>query len=525
MNFLSSQEKDVPPQKIEQSQNATEKIPVEQNIVAENKDNSSKIEEIPESLQNIPPENLLKEAKFFSEISKEYWDKQNYEGAKELLDKAYAYLLAIKKQEDKDFNKEIDELRLTISKRIQELHAVQQKKVTGIRSEIPLIKNEIVERELRSFQGSERDFFLKSYQRSRKYMFDIEKSFREEGLPEELAWLPLIESGFNTKALSPARALGLWQFIPSTGARFGLSRDKWVDERMDPEKSTKAAIAYLKGLHNIFGDWTTALAAYNCGEGLVLRTIRDQKINYLDNFWDLYQRLPEQTARYVPRFLAVIHILKNPEKYGFNFDEFEGCAVVETEKVVVDRSIHLRSLADKLKIPYQELAELNPELKLQITPDKPYELRVPASEAEECKLCLSQIGSSLDYVERLSHIDIEDSKGNKKNKKGDKSISVSNKTESKTSNPKKDINAAHPDPKKVSINTPVSNKASNITPETKKVLDTPSKTSKSQTHKVLKGDTLYSIAKKNNVTVEEIMRHNKLKSPKVLRDGMVLQIP
>lgn len=497
MQFFSSHDKELPQKQTERTQNVTERISSDQNNLLfseQNKDNTARLEEIPESLQSIPPENLLKEAKFFSEISKEYWDKQNYEGAKELLDKAYAYLLAIKKQEDKELNKEIDDLRLAISKRIQELHAVQQKKATGIKSEIPLIKNEIVERELRSFQGPEREFFLRSYQRSRKYMHEIESSFKEEGLPEELAWLPLIESGFNTKALSPARALGLWQFIPSTGARFGLSRDKWVDERMDPEKSTKAAIAYLKALHNIFGDWTTALAAYNCGEGLVLRTIRDQKINYLDNFWDLYHRLPEQTARYVPRFLAVIHILKEPSTYGFNFEEIDSCEVVETEKIIVDRSIHLRSLADKLKIPYQELAELNPELRLDITPNKPYELRVPASEAEECKLCLSQIGSSLDYAERLSKIDIEEAKGNKKVGKSEKSISIANKSANISSNIKKDIAISK-------------------------------KISKNRTHIVQKGDTLYSIAKKNNVTVEEIMRLNKIKSPRALRDGMILQIP
>jgi len=291
IQFFSTSDNVKTQQKVENTQNTTQKVinTNEVTIIEENKElTPAKFDEIPEPLLNIPPDSLLKEAKFYSDISKEYWDKHNYEGAKELLDKAYAYLLAIKKQEDNQLNKEIDELRLAISKRIQELHAVQQKKVTGTKSEIPLIKNEIVERELRSFQGPEKAFFLKSYQRSRKYMYDIEKLFKEEGLPEELAWLPLIESGFNTKALSPARALGLWQFIPSTGARFGLSRDKWVDERMDPEKSTKAAIAYLKGLHNIFGDWTTALAAYNCGEGLVLRTIREQKINYLDNFWDLY---------------------------------------------------------------------------------------------------------------------------------------------------------------------------------------------------------------------------------------------
>ena len=114
--------------------------------------------------------------------------------------------------------------------------------------------------------------------------------------------------------LSPARALGLWQFIPSTGYKFGLKRDNYIDERMNPEKSTQAAIAYLKALHQIFGDWTTVLAAYNWGERRVLKAIRSQNINYLDNFWDLYERIPRETARYVPRFLATLYILKHQPK-------------------------------------------------------------------------------------------------------------------------------------------------------------------------------------------------------------------
>ena len=115
----------------------------------------------------------------------------------------------------------------------------------------------------------------------------------------------------------PARALGLWQFIPSTGYRYNLNRDKYIDERLDPDKATRGAIEYLRELHEMFGDWATVLAGYNCGENR-LRTIQSQNINYLDNFWDLYERLPRETARYVPRFLATLHIISSPEKYGLN---------------------------------------------------------------------------------------------------------------------------------------------------------------------------------------------------------------
>src|SRR6185503_15097104 len=138
----------------------------------------------------------------------------------------------------------------------------------------------------------------------------------EAGMPEQLSWLPLVESGFKDRALSSARARGLWQFIPSTGYRYGLDRSDWIDERMDPEKSTQGAIAYLTALHGLFGDWMTALAAYNCGENSVLRAINNQKLSYFDQFWDLYQRLPRETRRYVPRFLATLAILEEPGRYG-----------------------------------------------------------------------------------------------------------------------------------------------------------------------------------------------------------------
>jgi membrane-bound lytic murein transglycosylase D len=151
--------------------------------------------------------------------------------------------------------------------------------------------NPDVQKEISSFQGMERDSFVAAYQRSGIYRSDIMKEIKKAGIPEELFWLPLVESLFKINAYSSARALGLWQFIPSTGYKFGLSRDEWIDERMDVQKSTKAAIAYLKELHNMFGDWLTALAAYNCGEGRVLRVISSQHINYLDSFWDLYRKL------------------------------------------------------------------------------------------------------------------------------------------------------------------------------------------------------------------------------------------
>jgi membrane-bound lytic murein transglycosylase D len=149
---------------------------------------------------------------------------------------------------------------------------------------------------------------------------------------------------------------------------------------MDPEKSTAAAIAYLTELHKIFGDWMTVLAAYNCGEGRVLRVIRNQNIKYLDNFWDLYQRLPLETARFVPRFLATLHILKDPAKYGFELPEPD--APLSFEKVTVNRQVGLEGISKELNIPLPELKELNPELRYGVLPADSYTLRIPPGHGE-----------------------------------------------------------------------------------------------------------------------------------------------
>jgi len=235
--------------------------------------------------------------------------------------------------------------------------------------------NKDVEKALQLLKGRERDFFINAYRRSGRYRPAIVKALKEAGLPEELSWLPLIESGFKVNAMSSARALGMWQFIASTGYKYGLKRGQWVDERMDPEKSTQAAIAYLKELHQIFGDWQTVLAAYNCGEGRVLRVINTQKINYLDHFWDLYRKLPSETAFYVPKFLAVLHIMNDPKANGFTLPPVD--EEIQAEVVTINKQVSLKSMAQHVGISYELLQELNPALRRDITPPRLYDLKVP----------------------------------------------------------------------------------------------------------------------------------------------------
>ena len=326
-------------------------------------------------------QNLLDDALDLCHVSQDQWQNGELENALEALDQAYALILKADTADHTKLIQQKEDLRFMISKRILEIYASRNIVVNGSHNEIPRVMNKHVQAEIKRFTiGSERDFFIESYKRSGRYRHDIVSALKEAGLPEELSWLPLIESGFKVKALSRSRALGLWQFIPSTGYKFGLKRDKLIDERMDPTKSTRAAIDYLKELHAIFGDWTTVLAAYNCGEGRVLNVIRRQNVNYLDNFWDLYERLPRETARYVPRFLATLHILDHPQRYGVNLSDLDMPPQFETVKIA--KQVHLKDVAKSIAVDEKTLCELNPELRYRICPEESYPLKVPPYKGE-----------------------------------------------------------------------------------------------------------------------------------------------
>jgi membrane-bound lytic murein transglycosylase D len=325
-------------------------------------------------------QDLLDTALDYCKTSQEFWAEGYLDKAIDALDQAYELILKVDPESNPEFIQQKEDLRFMISKRILEIHASRYTAVNGNHNAIPLIMNSYVKQEIQSFQGPERNFFIESYKRSGMYRDEIVNALKEAGLPEDLSWLPLIESGFKVKALSSARALGLWQFIPSTGYKFDLNRDTWIDERLDPDKSTTAAISYLEELHQIFGDWTTVLAAYNCGEGTVLQKIRSQKINYLDNFWDLYEKLPRETARYVPRFLATLYIIKDPEKYGITLGEPD--EPIPYEVVTIDKQVNLDTVADNLDIPANDLTALNPELRYDVTPGTPYAIKIPLGKGE-----------------------------------------------------------------------------------------------------------------------------------------------
>jgi membrane-bound lytic murein transglycosylase D len=442
-------------------------------------------------------ENLLDTALDFYQTSQELWSRGELEEAVNALDEAYSFILNVNSDRDPAMIQQKEDLRILISRRLIEIYASRYTAVNGNHKAIPLKMNEHVEYEIRQFQTVERDFFINSYKRSGRYTDKIVKELNEAGLPEELAWLPIVESGFNVSALSPARALGLWQFIPSTGYKFGLKRDDWIDERLDPEKSTKAAIDYLQELHRMFGDWTTVLAAYNSGEGNVLRVIRGQKINYLDNFWDLYEGLPRETARYVPRFLATLHILKKPEQYGFDLGETE--APLAFEAVTIEKQVRLDAIAKELEISEDLLSDLNPELRLRVTPPTPYSLRIPPAMSEA-------LLARIDSIPEWSHVrTILASYAYHRVSKGETLYSIA---------------------KRYKTTVAAISKANNIGNgqfiSTGRRLQIPlnggkvyASSKSAETYTVKKGDSLWFIAQKFNTDVETLKRINNLKSSNI----------
>ncbi len=456
-----------------------------------------------------PGQPLLDEALDFCEVAQSFWQKGELENALEALDKAYSLILEVDTLEDAKLIQQKEDLRFLISKRILEIYASRNIVVNGSYHEIPLAMNRHVEKELKRFTGIERQFFQESYQRSGFYRPYILEALRKEGMPEELSWLPLIESGFKVRALSRARALGLWQFIPSTGYKFGLKRNSYVDERLDFIKATDAAIAYLKQLHSIFGDWATVLAAYNCGEGRVLKVIRTQNINYLDNFWDLYMRLPLETARYVPRFYATLHIIRDPKKYGFT--DLVADPPMEFDTVDINRQAHLKSISKTTGIDLSELQVLNPELRYQILPEESYTLRVPIGSQEAITANLEAIpitqlpqrtyvwhrvrrGESLSTIARRYRTSVS-------------KIKYANNLRSSLIRSGRKL--------KIPLHGYVASRTHAVQPTT-----VPS----SGIHYVHKGDSLWIIAKRYSTTVQEIRSLNGLNTNR-LHIGQPLKIP
>jgi membrane-bound lytic murein transglycosylase D len=234
--------------------------------------------------------------------------------------------------------------------------------------DLPNLDHERVDYWVDRFTTSKRDDFERFLERSGRYVPMISAKLEERGMPQDLIYLAMIESGFNPKAYSPANASGLWQFIAETGRRYGLDVNRAVDERNDPEKATDAALTYLTELHDRFGSWYLAAAAYNTGENRVGRIMREETGSEKGTehaYYEIWERLPRETRDYVPLMVAAARIAKEPQKYGFGDVELQ--APLAYEEVVVDPATPLSAIAKAAGVEVQDVKSLNPQLKLSRT--------------------------------------------------------------------------------------------------------------------------------------------------------------
>jgi membrane-bound lytic murein transglycosylase D len=245
-----------------------------------------------------------------------------------------------------------------------------------------------------------RKVLLSGFKRAGRYKAMIERILTEEGAPQELIYLAQAESGFLPRAVSRARAMGMWQFIAGTGQLYALSRDPSVDDRFDPEKATRAAAHLLKDLHQRYGDWYLAMAAYNCGAGNVDKAV--ERTGYAD-YWKLLElhALPKETANYVPIILAMTIMAKNPKDYGL--DNIEEDDPLEYDKIRLDASTNVQLIADAAQQPVSFIRDLNPSLLKNIAPSG-YELHVPKGEGGATLSALQSVPPANRNAWRLHHV-------------------------------------------------------------------------------------------------------------------------
>ena len=345
--------------------------------------------------------------------------------------------------------------------------------------------------------------------RSGMFMHMARRIFREEGIPENVAWLGQVESAWKPTALSWAAASGLWQFIPGTGSRFGLRRTAHVDERNSFDEATRASARYLKFLANRYnGNWELAMAAYNSGEGNVDRAIRRAGVA---NFWVAYPYLPRETRNYVPNILATILIANNPAKYGFG--HVRPAPPLRYDRIRVPASTNISILAQASDTSVQYIRYLNPHLRSNVTPPEPYVINVPAGKSDDVVAVFKRIPKS-----QINNTNLA------KSVQGETWQTISNRTGVSVA----DLIAANPGMKTPTgkVFVPVSgNRVENISYTRPANSSAAVPVSSAKVVKAQAGDTVAKLATRHSANPTEVAKYNGLLPNSVLGAGREIKLP
>jgi len=404
---------------------------------------------------------------------------------------------------------------------------------------VNLDQNEKVDQWLKYFTGRGRRHMHIYLERSARYIPMMKATFRERGMPEELTYIAMIESGFSSSAFSHASAVGYWQFIRETGKRYNLRIDNYVDERRDPILSTQSAANYMDSLFSLFGDWHLALSGYNAGERRIQNAVMKHRTR---DFWHLARirkGLPKETANYIPKYIAAVMIAKDPAKYGFNDIDFQ--PAFSFDSVIIDKPISLELLAKEINVDFAEMKRMNPRYKSDYVPvysDRINAVRVPVGMKE---LAVAAIPKSLSdapkrYVasfeyhkvrrgETLSHIarkyrtsiaklrDLNDFSKRSILRIGQRI---------KVPDPSGGVSVRQPSGKpQIDESSKKKFSKSKSTQIAKNKKTAPKKT----THVVRRGENLSTIARKYQVSVAQIAKLNSLQNKSRLFVGTQLVIP
>lgn len=408
---------------------------------------------------------------------------------------------------------------------------------------IPEEVHPLVDKWVSYFQGRGKVHMERYLSRSSRYEALMKKVLRDNGLPEDLFYIALIESGFSSSAFSKAAAVGYWQFIRGTGKRYGLEINPLVDERRDPVLATQAAADYFKGLYSIFGSWYLAMASYNTGENRVKRMVMKHQTR---DFWELVRKkaLFSETLNYVPKYIAARMIAKDPAKYGFG--DIDYLPPIEFDLITVDQPVNLRLMAEKMNYNYEDLKAFNPKFKGEIAPLKEglLVLRVPPQLKDQALLAAQE-----SVVEKVEYVADAGDLETYRIRAGDNLSSIAKRYRTTVAY-LRDVNDLPRSRKlRVGMRLLVPDRTPLVTRKDRGQyyarIESTNKERKSQArsnnnrqtvldssnsggqiyHIVQSGDSLYTIAQRYNTSVNTLRKMNNLKSGRLIRVGTRLAVP